>query len=202
MVLLWPLLFIPLLGYAIAATRAAQQDPAQGPPPWSFNDRLIRDGAVVFWAIAISVLPFWLLVGHTPGPNQIDALRVPVSQITSFMESFVIAELIIALPWGVLALLWFPYATARYAATGRARDMFNVVASIRSVRRGFAPWNLVTAVIVTAWLIGVACAGLLCIGLVPGVYYAILVSAHASATLEKTRAEEAGETASRGPSAG
>ena len=38
--------------------------------------------------------------------------------------------------------------------------------------------------IVTGWVLGVACIGLLCVGILPGVFYAILVSAHASATLQ------------------
>jgi hypothetical protein len=51
------------------------------------------------------------------------------------------------------------------------------------VRRDFPTWNLVIATIVTAWGIGVASAALLCIGLAPGIFYAILVSAHATASL-------------------
>src|SRR5438046_10046570 len=42
-VLLLPLLFIPLLGYAIAATRAAEQEPAQSPPAWSISGRLLAE---------------------------------------------------------------------------------------------------------------------------------------------------------------
>jgi hypothetical protein len=41
------------------------------------------------------------------------------------------------------------------------------------------------AAIVTGWLVGLACAGLLCIGIVPGIFYAILVSAHATAALAR-----------------
>jgi len=76
-----------------------------------------------------------------------------------------------------------PHATARFARTGTPTDLFNLPESIRGVARDFATWNLAAAAIVTAWAIGLACAGLLCVGLVPGVFYAILVSAHASAAL-------------------
>ena len=76
-----------------------------------------------------------------------------------------------------------PHATARFAQSGRVADLFDLAASIRGVRRDFATWNVVAAAIVTGWAIGLACVGLLCIGLVPGLFYAILVSAHASAAL-------------------
>jgi hypothetical protein len=57
---------------------------------------------------------------------------------------------------------------------------------VRGVRRDFATWNIAAAAIVTGWAAGLACAGLLCVGLVPGVFYAILVSAHAAAALQGT----------------
>jgi hypothetical protein len=36
---------------------------------------------------------------------------------------------------------------------------------------------------VTAWLVGLLGGALCCVGVLPGVFYAILVSAHASAAL-------------------
>jgi hypothetical protein len=90
---------------------------------------------------------------------------------------------ILALPWGIVMLLLMPHATNRFALSGRAIDMFDFPASIRGVGRDFATWNLAAAAIVTAWAVGVACVGLLCIGVVPGIFYAILVSAHATAAL-------------------
>jgi hypothetical protein len=56
------------------------------------------------------------------------------------------------------------------------------------VRRDFTTWNLAAAAMVTGWAIGLACVGLLCLGIVPGVFYAILVSAHASAALQNEAA--------------
>jgi hypothetical protein len=99
------------------------------------------------------------------------------------VEGWTAAILIAALPWGILLLFLMPHATARFARTGRVRDLVDFPASVRSVRRDFASWNVAVAAIVTAWAVGVACIGLACIGLVPGVFYAILVSAHATATL-------------------
>ena len=99
------------------------------------------------------------------------------------MEAFTVAVLILALPWGIVVLLLMPHATARYAVTHRARDLFDFSSSLRSVRRDFAAWNVTVAAIVTAWAIGLACAALFCAGVVPGVFYAILVSAHATAAL-------------------
>jgi hypothetical protein len=76
-----------------------------------------------------------------------------------------------------------PQATARFAASGRARDLFDFATALRRVRLDFATWNLAAAGIVTGWAVGIACVGLLCAGIVPGIFYAILVSAHASAAL-------------------
>jgi hypothetical protein len=77
-----------------------------------------------------------------------------------------------------------PHATARFAASGRPGDVFNFPAAIKAVGRDFATWN-VSAAAITGWLVGLGCAGLLCIGIVPGIFYAILVSAHATAALAR-----------------
>ena len=98
----------------------------------------------------------------------------------------VVAVLVLALPWGLLALIHLPHATAAFAATGNPRDMLDLAGAVRRVRRDFPTWNMVAAAIVTAWAVGLACAGLLCVGVVPGVFYAILVSAHAAGALQGT----------------
>jgi hypothetical protein len=99
------------------------------------------------------------------------------------VEALVSAAFIVALPWGIVLLVLMPHATARFAVTQRVRDLFDFASSIRSVRRDFAAWNLAIAAIVTAWAVGVACAAVFCVGLAPGMFYAILVSAHATASL-------------------
>jgi hypothetical protein len=93
------------------------------------------------------------------------------------------AGFVLALPWGLVMLLLMPHATVRFAAGGRPIDLFDFPAAIRGVGRDFATWNLAAAAIVTAWAVGLACVALLCVGIVPGVFYAILVSAHATAAL-------------------
>jgi len=182
-VLLLPVAFIPLLGYAIAATRSAEIDAASGPPRWTVSFRLLSDG---FWtALVITLLtaPFALAF------NPLAALFFNAQVLTgndvavSQLYAHVAAAFLLALPWGLVFLLHMPHATARFARTGTPTDLFDIAASIRSVARDFATWNLAAAAIVTAWAIGLACAGLLCVGIVPGVFYAILVSAHASAAL-------------------
>lgn len=177
-VLLLPLGFVALLGYAVAATRSAGSDPTQGPPPWSFTPRLLAEGLWTALAIALTLVPF-AIVWH------------PVATaLTSRLDSFdahVAAALVLALPWGVLALIHIPHATAAYAATGNPRDLLDLSGAVRGVRRDFQRWNVVVAAIVTAWAIGLACAGALCVGVVPGVFYAILVSAHATAALNGPR---------------
>jgi hypothetical protein len=101
----------------------------------------------------------------------------------SQLYAHVVATFILALPWGLLLLIHMPHATAQFAHTEKPADLFNLAASIQGVKRDFTTWNVAAAAIVTGWAVGLACVGLFCIGLVPGVFYAILVSAHASAAL-------------------
>jgi hypothetical protein len=182
-VLLLPIAFVPLLGYAVAATREAELDASTGPPRWKLSWRLLSDG---FWTAVTVVLltaPFALLLNPLAGwlfdAHVMRGTDAPVSQL----YAHTIALFVLALPWGLLLLIHMPHATARFALSGRAIDVFDLPASISAVRRDFTTWNLAAAAMVTGWAIGLACVGLLCLGLVPGVFYAILVSAHASAAL-------------------
>jgi hypothetical protein len=182
-VLLLPIAFIPLLGYAIAATRGAEHDPTAGPPTWEISGRLLSDGFWTSLAVIVATAPFVLLLN----PFADLLLNAHLWQIKdvplSRLYAHVVAGFILALPWGLLLLAHMPHATARFAQSGKVADLFDLPSSIRGVRRDFATWNVVAAAIVTGWAIGVACVGLLCIGIVPGLFYAILVSAHASAAL-------------------
>jgi len=184
MLLLLPVAFIPLLGYAIAATRAAELDSKIGPPPWTPSARLVSDGFWTAVAVVLFTAPFVLLVNPFASwlydAHVWHTTDVPVAQL----YAHTVALFLLALPWGLLLLLHMPHATARFAHSSRTRDMFDIPASIAAVRRDFTTWNLAAAAIVTAWAIGLACVGLFCAGLVPGVLYAILVSAHASAALD------------------
>ena len=188
MVLLLPIAFIPLLGYAVAATRCAARDPARGLPPWALSRRLIADGFWVALAIALIAAPFVLALG----PLSLLVDRAHVWRVSDPGLSKVYAELaalfILALPWGLVMLLLMPHATNRFATSGRPVDLFDFPAALRSVVRDFATWNLAAAAIVTAWAVGVACVGLLCVGIVPGIFYAILVSAHATSALSSAQA--------------
>jgi hypothetical protein len=182
-VLLLPIAFIPLLGYAIAATRQAEDDPASGPPRWAFTRRLVLDGLWTAIAVILFTAPFVLLVNPVAAwlfaANLWHVSDAPVSQLYAHAA----AVFVLALPWGLLLLLHMPHGTARFAHSAMPVDLFDIPASVRSVRRDFTTWNLAAAAIVTGWAIGLACVGLLCLGLVAGVFYAILVSAHASAAL-------------------
>jgi hypothetical protein len=182
-VFLLPVAFIPLLGYAIAATRAVEQDAAPPPPPWKLSRRLLADG---FWtALAIALLSAPFVLALSPLADAID--RAQLWHVADRQQAQVYAHLgaaaMLALPWGFVMLLLMPHAVGRFAETGRTRDLFDFPAALRGVRRDFPTWNVAAAAMVTAWVIGIACAGLLCVGLLPGVFYAILVSAHASASL-------------------
>ncbi len=176
-VLFLPITFIPLLGYAIAGTRCAQDDPAQPPPSWKLSAHLITDG---FWTSVVLLLlsaPFVLVL------NPLASL-IPISPAYTHIA----AALLLALPWGLVLLILMPHGTSRFAATRRPMDLFDFPTTVREVKRDFPAWNLVAAAIVTAWIVAVACVGLLCVGLFPCILYAILVSAHACATLHPPRA--------------
>lgn len=184
-VALLPLLFIPLLGYAIAATRAAEEDRDGAPPPWRLSGRLLRDGFWTAVAIALTAVPFALLV--SPIAAVLASAHIGGAAAAQLYTG-VVAVLVAALPWGLFVLLVMPHASAAFASTGRVRDLFDAGSSIREVRRDFSTWNLAVAAIVTGWAAGLACSGLLCAGAVPGVFYAILVSAHATAALRPSGA--------------
>ena len=181
-VLLLPIMFIPLLGYAVAATRRAQDDPAQPPPPWTLSASLITEG---FWtAVVLLLLSAPFVVALNPLADAIGGAHPwPGSYAQSQVIAHVEAALLLALPWGLLLLILMTHGTSRFAATRRPGDLFDFRTTLRELKRDFPAWNLVAAAIVTAWVIAVACVGLLCVGIFPGVFYAILVSAYASATL-------------------
>jgi Protein of unknown function (DUF4013) len=181
-VLLLPLAFIPLLGYAVAATRAAAGLGQDGPPPWRTSARTLGDGAAVASTIALITAPFALLSIPLAGALSAPGLWHSTDPLLH-VEGWTSAILILALPWGIALLLLMPHATARFASTGRLADLLDFPASLRMVRRDFGSWNIAVAAIVTAWAIGLACTSLLCAGALPGIFYAILVSAHAAATL-------------------
>jgi hypothetical protein len=185
MVVFLPVAFIPLLGYAVAATRTAAVNPAAGLPNWELSRRLLADGFWVALAVALVAAPFALAV--VPLSNLID--NAPLWRVSdpnlSHLYSELAAVFILALPWGLVMLLLMPHATNRFAMSGRPGDLLDVPTTLRSVGHDFATWNLAAAAMVTAWALGVACVGLLCIGVVPGIFYAILVSAHATAALHR-----------------
>ena len=142
---------------------------------WPFRgQRKSRWGVGLVTVLLLNPLAGWLFDVHLFSGSD-----APVSRLYAHAVAF----FALALPWGLLLLIHVPHATARFAASGSARDLFDLPASVRAVRRDFATWNLAAAAIVTGWAIGLACVGLICLGLVPGVFYAILVSAHASAAL-------------------
>ena len=180
-VALFPLTFVAVLGYAVSAVRAADGRPSQGPPAWRIRD-IYGPGRWIALALFVLTAPFVVLALPLSSALAIPQLWRSQGSLLD-VEAWVTAGLILALPWGILLLVLMPHAVARYATSLQARDLFDFASSLRSVRREFATWNLVIAAIVTAWAIGLACTALFCIGIVPGVFYAILVSSHATAAL-------------------
>jgi len=191
-VVLLPIAFVPLLGYAIAATRAAASESSSEPPRWSLSSRLITDGLATALLLALLSAPFVLALNPLAALFDAAQLWHVEDSALSHVYSFVVALFLLALPWGLLHLLVVPHATHRFAVSGRVGELFDVAATARAIRKDFPTWNLVAAAMVTAWALGVACIGLVCVGVFAGVFYAILVSAHACAALKETaRAEGA-----------
>lgn len=185
LVLLFPLGILPLLGYSIAAVRASTDDPDAGPPPWSSPARLLADGFWVALLLVLVSLPFAVvttLTGRFLGAHLTGLPGTDDSTIASLVGG-VLAAAVLGLPWGILLLVLMPAATFRFAASGRVRDLFDLPAAVRRVRADFAAWNLVAVAIVTAWAVGLAGLGIFGIGVIPGIYFAILASAHATAAL-------------------
>jgi hypothetical protein len=182
LVVLLPLGVVPLLGYAVAVVRSAATDPQAGPPPWRPLPRLLAEGLLVALVLFLLTAPFALLTSALAPSTGL--LFAGVSD--PFLRSglgLLIAAAAAALPWGILLLVLLPPATARFARSGRFADLVNVAAAVRIVRRRFPTWNLVVVAIVTAWAIGLCGLGLALVGVVPGILYAMLVSAHATASL-------------------
>jgi len=122
-------------------------------------------------AIVLTAVPPYLLFGPVAGTLQAAHVWEAGDPALFSLHDAVLAILILALPWGVLALLLLPHATARFAASGRRRDLFDVRAALHGVRSDFATWNLALAAIVTAWALETAVA----VGSTPG---AVRVAQH------------------------
>jgi Protein of unknown function (DUF4013) len=182
LVVLLPLGVVPLLGYAVAVVRTAAADPDAAPPPWRPLPRILLEGLVVALVLLVLTAPFALLASAFAAP----AGRLFPGVGDPFLRSglgLVIAGAVAALPWGILLLVLMPPATARFARSGACADLVDLPAAVRTVRRRFPAWNLVVVAIVTAWAIGLCGLGLALVGVVPGILYAMLVSAHATASL-------------------
>lgn len=177
-VLFLPLLFIPLLGYAVFATRWSEVYVDRPPPPWRISGPLLWAGVWTAAVILLTLVPFAI------------ALDPLTRALGDGAFAHVGAFFVLLFLWGLVVLLVMPHATASFAASGSFSDLFDLGRSLRGVRSDFTTWNVVVAAIVTAWAIAVACIGLLCVGIVPGVFYAILVSAHATAALHRQSPED------------
>ncbi|HVD01129.1 MAG TPA: DUF4013 domain-containing protein [Candidatus Dormibacteraeota bacterium] len=178
-----PIGAIPLLGYSVAIIRSAADDPEAGPPAWRPLGRVIRDGLWLALVLAGLSAPFALLAILLAGV----AARILQPPVTDpFLAGallWVTAAAVAALPWGILLLVLMPAAIVRFARSGSPRDLVDLPAALGLVRSRFGDWNLVVVAIVTAWALGLCGLGLVCLGIFPGVLYALLVSSHATSDL-------------------
>jgi hypothetical protein len=175
LVALLPLTFPVVFGYAVDCVRSAACDPAAAPPPWRLR---LRDGAWAALQAAVLTAPFALLAW---------LLETLVSTLVNPALAWIVAVTAAALPWGVVMLVVVPPTLASFAVTGRPADLARVGLVVACVRERYTDWNLVLVGITTSWAlaaVGLAVAG---VGVVPGAFYAILVSAHACSALAPHR---------------
>lgn len=171
-----------VFGYAVQATRAALADPEAPPPGPHLDLRLLRDGVLTCACVLVLTLPFALLAGLA-GSAMSNVLHPTSDAFYDRAYALTAAALLLALPWGLALLLLVPANLAAYVVSGRLSDLVNPVLAFQRVSARFLDWNLATVAIVTGWLLGFAALGLLCVGFLPGAFYAILVSAYATASL-------------------
>lgn len=187
LVLLCPLGMLPLLGYLVRAVRAASIQPDTGPPSWRPDRRLLRDGVQAGAALALPVA-LWGILFRGLAPPAVSLSHRVVGSTNHWVGDAVTGYLVglaIAAPIGLILLIVAPPLTARYALTGRLRDLFDLARALATVRQQWQDWNLVAVTILTAWALAVAGSGLLCVGVLPATYYALLVSAHATARFSR-----------------
>ena len=186
LVALLPLTFAAVFGYAVACVRTAACDTDEPPPAWRIRSSLLRDGAWSALQAVVLTAPFalaaWLLdmlvarVWHPTGGAFLDAALAWIAAVT-----------VAALPWGLLMLVVVPPTLASFAVTGRASDLARPRLVVACVRDRYADWNLVLVGITTAWALAAAALAVVGVGIVPGAFYAILVSAHACSALAPHR---------------
>ncbi|HEY4026656.1 MAG TPA: DUF4013 domain-containing protein [Candidatus Dormibacteraeota bacterium] len=181
-----PLSFPLVFGYAVACTRTSVWAPAEAPPSWRVCWRLVADGVWSALQAAVLTAPFaagaWLLAGLL-----VRVWRPTGNAFPDVALDWIAALTVAAMPWGVAMLLVVPPTIARFAVTGRPADLAELRWVVRCVHGRYAEWNVVLVGITTAWAlaaVGVAVAG---VGVVPGAFYAILVSAHACSALAPDR---------------
>ena len=184
LVLLFPVGLVILLGHSVNVTRSARAG-GDRMPGLRLTRRGALEGAAVTglgllltapFAVALVPLQAHLLPALARGGLGAGGLQQPVA--------VVIAAGLLSLPWALTMLALVPTGVAALARSGQIADLFAVTSSLRTVRTRFPVWNVVTAAIVSAWLLGLAAVAACGVGALPGVLYAILVSAHASAALE------------------
>jgi hypothetical protein len=183
LLILLPIGVIPLLGYTVAIVRTAAAEPEAGPPPWRPLPRLLAEGLLLTALLAVLTAPFAALAALLAGPIAGLLGERVADPVLAAAVAAVLAGAVVGLPWGILLLVLMPAATARFARSGSPRDLVDFAAALRTIRLDFGAWNLAVVAIVTAWAIGLCGLGLALVGVIPGVFYAILVSAHATASL-------------------
>ena len=182
LLLLFPVTFLLVFGYFVRLVRRAADDFEAPPARLAIDARLLADGLLMTLAAVLALLPYGVATALLGGWLRSQP-PFTLDPVLGSAEAVLAAGLAVLLPWGLLVIVLAPPAIAAYAGSGRPRDLFDPVAAVRLVVARFAEWNLAGVAIVTAWTLALASAGLCGIGFLAGAWYAILVSAHAIATL-------------------
>jgi len=182
LLLLFPLTFVLVFGYALQATRAALADPEAPPPGLRPDGRLLLDGAATSALVLVLTVPFAALA-WTASAAVSNVLHPTHDAFFDRAYALLASGVLIAIPWGLVLLLLVPANVAAYAVSGRLGDLVDPVLAFRRVSERLLDWNLASVAMVTGWALGFAATGLLCLGFLPGAFYAILVSAYATASL-------------------
>lgn len=182
---LFPLTFPIVFGYGLAAVRASSADPSAPPPPFRVSRAAAWSGLKAAAGLAVLSAPFAAGAGVV-ATALAAAHRVPPTglPVLDQVVAALLAAAVVAFPWGAVVLLVLLPNLAGFARGDRLRDLVDPGRAGRTVRRRFMAWNLAGAACVTAWALAVASLSICGVGLLAGAAYAILVTAHAAASIE------------------
>lgn len=187
LVALLPITCPVVFGYAVSCLRTGACAGSAPPPRWGISARLLSDGLWSALQAIVLTAPF-VLLAWLLGRVAVGLMHPTGDAFLDPALGWILAVTVAALPWGMVLLIVLPPTLASFAVTGRAADLADPRLVVACVRERYADWNLVLVAITTSWALAVVGLALLGVGIVPGAWYAILVSSHACSALSPNRA--------------